>query len=114
MVKGSLERRRYSRLKGNFIVSYRIKELPGNYDLSQTKDVNQGGMMLTTNQIFENGTCLMMIIRLPFVSKKIEVLGEVVSSKKVVRNLIYETRIKFLNLNKDFFKKLGKFIEDNL
>jgi len=114
MAKGNLDRRQYARLKGNFVVSYRIKQLPGNYDLSQTRDVNQGGMMLTTNRIFENGTHLVMIIRLPFISKKIEILGEVVNSRKVVRNLIYETRIKFLSLDKEFFKKLGKFVEENL
>lgn len=114
MGKGNIERRRDSRLKGNFVVSYRVKRNPQGYDLSQTKDVNQGGMLLTTNRIFENGTYLALLIRLPFIPKKIEVLGEVVSSKEVVRNLIYETRIRFLDLDRNFFQKIGEFVEENL
>ncbi len=114
MANRGLERRKYSRLNANFVVSYRIKELPASFDLSQTKNINQGGMLLTTNRIFEKGTHLALLVRLPFVSKKIEVLGEVVGSKQIVRNLIYETRLKFLNLDAEFFKKLGEFVNENL
>jgi hypothetical protein len=101
-------------MEANFVVSYRIKEFPDGYDLTQTKNVSQGGMLLTTNRLFEKGTCLAMTIRFPFVTQKIEITGEVVSSKEVVRELIYETRIKFLDLDREFFRKLGEFIEENL
>jgi hypothetical protein len=108
------ERRKFQRMEANFVVSYRIKEFPDGYDLTQTKNVSQGGMLLTTNRLFEKGTCLAMTIRFPFVTQKIEITGEVVSSKEVVRELIYETRIKFLDLDREFFRKLGEFIEENL
>ncbi|OQX80530.1 MAG: hypothetical protein B6D56_04855 [Candidatus Omnitrophica bacterium 4484_70.1] len=108
------ERRKYPRAKISFIVSYRIKHPEESYDLSQTKDASQGGMLLTTNREFEKGTYLEMIIRFPFVPYKIRLLGEVVDSKKVVTNLIYETRIRFVGPHKNFFKELGEFIKEKL
>ncbi len=108
------ERRQFPRVNANFVVSYRIKEIRDGYDLSQTKNVSQGGILLTTNREFKKGIFLAMTIRFPLVRQKIEVTGEVVSSRQIVRNLIYETRIKFLDLNEEFFTKLGEFIEENL
>lgn len=108
------ERRQYSRLDGNFVVSYRVKQLPDNYDLSQTKNVSQGGMLLTTNKKFDANLALTMKIRFPFVSERIEILGQVVDSKEVVKNLIYETRIRFLDLDQRFFKELGDFITTHM
>jgi hypothetical protein len=108
------EKRKHPRLEANFVVSYRIKEPGKGYDLSQTKNVSQGGMLLTTNKIFENGTYLSMNIRFPLVPQKIEVTGEVVDSREIVRDLIYETRIRFLDLDEDFFRDLGEFIKERL
>ncbi|HIE35942.1 MAG TPA: PilZ domain-containing protein [Candidatus Omnitrophica bacterium] len=108
------ERRKHSRIDANFIVSYRIKQIPDNYDLTQTKNVSQGGILLTTNRKFEKGTQLMITIRFPFIPQRIEVTGEVVESEEIVKGLIYETRIRFLDLNEEFFKKLGSFIQERL
>ncbi len=108
------ERRKYPRLNTNFVVSYRLKQIPDSYDISQSKNVSQEGMLLTTNRYFDKGTLLAMIIRFPFFAGKIEATGEVVESKEVVKNLLYETRIKFLDLEKDFFESLGKFIAERL
>ncbi|MBP7089166.1 MAG: PilZ domain-containing protein [Candidatus Omnitrophica bacterium] len=109
---GGPERRNLPRIDANFVVSYRIKS--GNYDLTQTKNLSQGGMLLTTNCAFEKGTLLAMIIRFPLALKKIETTAQVVSSKEIVKGLIYETRVRFLDLDKEFFKKLGEFIQENL
>lgn len=111
--KGS-ERREHPRLNLNFVVSYRIHKAPENYDLTQTKNVSQGGLMVTTNRKFDKGTFLAITIRFPFIMQRIEVTGQVVESREVVRSLIYETRVMFLDLDKDFFKKLGDFIEKKM
>jgi c-di-GMP-binding flagellar brake protein YcgR len=108
------EKRKYLRANANFVVSYRLKRTPDNYDLSQTKNISQGGMLLTTNKKFENGTQLAMTIRFPFVNQRMEVTGEVIDSKEVVRGLIYETRISFMDLPSDFFQELGNFIQELL
>ena len=107
------ERRKHRRLNANFIISYRIKEISGNYDLTQSRNVSQGGMLLTTNRQFDRGTTLAMTIRFPFVSERIELTGRVVGSREVVRDLIYETRIQFINFDQGVFVKLGEFIRDH-
>lgn len=108
------EKRKHSRLGANFVISYRIQALPNGYDLTQTKNVSQGGMMFTTNKLFEKGVCLAITIRFPFVPQKIEVSGIVIDSKEKVRDIIYETRIKFLNIDEQFFIDLGEFIREKL
>jgi len=54
------------------------------------------------------------LLRMPFISQKIEITGLVIASTELVRDLIYETRVKFIGLNSDFFEKLGEFVKKNL
>ena len=109
MYKGP-ERRKYPRVDATFVVSYRPKEIPEGYDLVQTKNVSQGGMLITTNRYFEKGTQLELTIRFPFVSQKIVTTAEVVDCKEVAKNLLYETRLKLLDLDVSIFKKIGEYI----
>lgn len=111
---GGPERRRYPRLNVNFIVSYRIKEPSASFDLSQTKNLSQGGLLLTTNKAFEKGTLLAMTIRFPFVNEKINLTGQVIGSQEKVRDLIYETHIRFQESDEAFLRDVGKFIEKKL
>jgi hypothetical protein len=108
------ERRKNPRLNANFVISYRIKQHQGTYDLSQSKNVSKSGILLTTNKAFESGTHLAMTIRFPFVPQRIEVVGEVIDSREVVKNLIYETRIIFQDLDSKFMEELGEFIQKRL
>jgi len=89
------ERRRYPRINKNFVVSYRIYGDPNNIDISQTKNVSEGGMLLTTNRAFDRGTVLAIEIRLPLFPEPIRLLGKILQSKMIARNLIYETRLSF-------------------
>lgn len=108
------ERRKHPRLDVSFVISYRVKEPPSNYDMSQSKNVSQGGMLITTNRKFEKGVHLAISVRFPFLPKKIEVWGEVVDSKEIAKNLLYETRIKFVGPQSDAFEKLGEFVKQRL
>ncbi len=108
------ERRKSPRIEANFVVSYKIEEMPEGYDLSQTKNISQGGLLITTNRGFEKGSSLTINIRIPFVPQKIKLKGEVIDSQEKVRDLIYETRVKFIKLDQEFFEKLGEFIQKNL
>lgn len=108
------ERRKNPRLNANFVISYRIKQHLSAYDLSQSKNVSKSGILLTTNKSFEPGTHLAMTIRFPFVPQRIEVTGEVIDSREVVKNLIYETRINFHDLDSKFMEELGEFVQKRL
>jgi len=101
------ERRRYPRIHRNFVVSYRVYGDPDNVDISQTKNLGEGGMLLTTNRPFVRGTILAIEIRLPFMDTPIRLLGRILESKEIIPNLIYETRLNFSYMDehsKDFVK----------
>ena len=93
------ERRKHPRVPGKFVVSYRVKTDIDNYDISQTRNLSLGGMLLTTNRDFTPGTILAIDIRLPFFIDAISLTGNVIDSKEVVKDLIYDTRIHFLAID---------------
>lgn len=93
---GGIERRKHPRAKGRFIVSYRVMPANNNADITQTKNLSLGGMLLTTNCQFSSGTNLALEIRLPFDPNPIMIIGKVLESKEVTKNMIYDTRLIFL------------------
>ena len=111
MVYQGPEKRRHPRIKASFVVSYRPLEKEEAADLSQTKNFSQGGMLLTTNRAFPEGTFLKMLIRLPLLRDKINLIGKVLESKEVVKNLIYETRIVFQNLEEEIERVFKETVE---
>ncbi|MCM8801163.1 MAG: PilZ domain-containing protein [Candidatus Omnitrophica bacterium] len=95
-----IERRRYPRISNaRFMVSYRILKEEDNVDITQSKNISLGGMLLTTNREFSSDTYLVLEIRLPFDPEPIKIVGRVVNSKKIVKDLIYETRIEFISID---------------
>ena len=93
------EKRYDSRISGRFIVSYRIQEEKDNIDVSQTKNISLGGMLITTNKQFEPGVKLLLEIRLPFDPHPIILVGKVISSHEITKDLIYDTRLEFLSID---------------
>lgn len=90
------DRRRHPRVNARFIVSYRILEEVDNVDISQTKNLSLGGMLLTTNKEFSAGTNLALEIRLPFDPSPILIVAKVLESREISKDLIYDTRLVFL------------------
>ena len=99
------ERRKNPRAYGRFIVSYRILDEINNVDITQTKNLSLGGMLLTTNRAFDPGTNLAIEIRLPFDPNPIMLIGRVIESREIMKGLIYDTRIEFLAVD-DKHKKV--------
>ena len=93
---GGAEKRKYPRAEGRFIVSYRVIPANNNADISQTKNLSLGGMLLTTNCQFSVGTNLALEIRLPFDPDPIMIIAKVLESKEITKNIIYDTRLIFL------------------
>lgn len=110
MVYTGPEKRRYPRISGRFIVSYRIVEEQDNVDISQTKNLSLGGMLLTTNRQFAPGTSLALEIRLPFDPNPIMLIGKVVESREVTKNLIYDTRLEFLAIDEKHRKLISQTV----
>jgi Tfp pilus assembly protein PilZ len=96
---GGAERRKHARINGRFIVSYRIVKESDNIDISQTKNLSLGGMLLTTNKHFTAGTDLALEIRLPFDPDPIMIIGKVIESREVIKSLIYDTQLEFMSID---------------
>jgi len=104
------ERRRHQRVSGRFIVSYRIIEPDDVRDISQTKNISLGGMLLTTNRHFEIGTNLALEIRLPFDPSPLMIMAKVAESKEITKNIIYDTRLVFLAVDEKHRKTIQETI----
>lgn len=105
------ERRKAPRISARFIVSYRILEEVNKVDITQTKNLGLGGMLLTTNRPFEPGTNLALEIRLPFDPNPIMLIGKVVDSQEITKDLIYDTRISFLAIDESHRKVISQTVD---
>ena len=105
------ERRKHPRINARFIVSYRILEEIDNIDISQTKNLSLGGMLLTTNRLFEPGTNLALEIRLPFDPDPMLIIGKVVDSQEIARGLIYDTRLSFIAIDEKHRKVVSQTVD---
>jgi hypothetical protein len=104
------ERRKYPRANGRFIVSYRVIPENSNTDISQTKNLSLGGMLLTTNCQFPPGTNLALEIRLPFDPETIMTIAKVLESKEITKGMIYDTRLIFLAIDEKHCKIISETI----
>jgi c-di-GMP-binding flagellar brake protein YcgR len=100
------ERRKHPRVPGRFCVSYRVVEKSEEIDTAQTKNLSCGGMLLTTNRKFSPGTQLVLEIRVPFTQKPIILIGKVLESHEVTKDLIYDTRLEFIAMDEQHQKDL--------
>ncbi len=99
------ERRRGRRILKHFILSYFEKEYPDRrYELTQLKNISHGGMCFITSQKFDPGIKLGIELKTPYVAETTYLEGVVLESHEKVRNMIYETRLKF-----EFLDPQGEF-----
>jgi c-di-GMP-binding flagellar brake protein YcgR len=104
------ERRANPRVSGRFIVSYRVLDEEESIDITQSKNLSLGGMLLTTNRYFTRGTNLALEIRLPFDPNPIMLIARVVDSEEITKNLIYDTRLTFLAIDERHKKAITQTI----
>ena len=105
------EQIKYQRLAGGYFVYYKLKGSSENYDLSRTKNISRGGILLTVGKPFKKWTNMEFIIRGPFAQgTTIEITGVVLESREIVKDSIYEARIKFSESDMKLLDKLDEFI----
>jgi c-di-GMP-binding flagellar brake protein YcgR len=116
------ERRQYLRIKKNFILTYFVKSDPVHkYEITQLKNISLGGMCFITTKPFAPQTDLGVDLKTPYLSETTHLEGQVLESHEKVKNMIYETRLKFNALTPqaeiiltrlvDFFLSGKKFYE---
>jgi len=105
------ERRKHPRINGRFIVSYRVLDEKDKVDISQTKNLSLGGMLLTTNKKFNKGINLALEIRLPFDPNPIMIIAKVVDSCEITKDLIYDTRLAFVEVDPKHKKVIADTVD---
>ncbi len=108
------ERRKFPRIGGKFLISYKVAEAEDLIDISQTKNVSLGGLLLTTDRAFKPGVSLMIEVRLPVDPKPIKILAKVVQTQELVKGLIYDTHLEFLSIDENHKNMVAKTIENLL
>jgi hypothetical protein len=108
--KDKTERRKSPRADANIVIRYQILEELQDYDVSQSKNVSSGGLLLTTNRAFQSGTHLAMTVFFPFMNNATEVTGTVVKSREILEDLIYETHIQFHGFEEKMRAELEEFV----
>lgn len=95
----SEERRSHERIKRQFVVNYKVRGKEGKYDVSQIKDISEGGLFFTTSTDFLKDTILEVELKTPVSALGINLLVKVIESKQVVKGLIYNTRVNIIEID---------------
>lgn len=94
------ERRRFKRIKKNFILTYFISDRPHErHEITQLKDISLGGMCFITSKKLAPGCQVSVELRTPYLTEFTHIVGTVLESHEKATNLIYNTRIQFDVLN---------------
>ena len=105
------ERRKSPRASASIVVRYHTADEYLDYDLSQTRNISQGGLLMTTNRMFSPGISVAMTVFFPFMDNAAEVLGDVVESREIMEDQIYETHVHFHGLEEKMSEQLAGFVD---
>lgn len=112
------EKRKYERIRKNFILKYFEKNNPDKkFEVSQLKNISIGGMCFVTTQKFTPGTLMVIELKTPYLASTTFVEGKILDSHEKAKNILYDTRLEFVNIEPeakyllakitDFFTKKG-------
>ena len=94
-----MEKRRAQRANVRFVVAYDAqREESGNVrDVSQTKNLSSGGMLLTTSKEFDSNTRFLLKVRLPTRPEPLEIDAQVLESHQSTPQ-VFDTRVQFIRV----------------
>jgi len=109
------ERRQFVRIRKNYIIRFYVKSNPSlRFEMSQVENISKGGICFTSTVSFSPGDVLAIELRAPYVVGTVFLEGKVLSSKEVVKGLVYANRLKFDNVSPDAADVLDKIEQYNL
>ena len=106
------ERRIFKRISGSYVISY--AHLEGNelkFDLSQTKNLSEGGLLFIADRAFKEGAILKIKLRLPEFPDYVMAKLQIIASQKLLIGNMYGVRGKFVEMEqkvKDSIKRLAE------
>jgi PilZ domain len=96
------EKRKFKRINGTYIVSYApIKGEDLKFDVSQTRNLSEGGLLFISDRKFEKDIVLKIKLRLPEFSDYVIVKARVVDSIQLAKGIMNETRVMFVDIDKN-------------
>lgn len=108
------EKRKYPRLNAHILMLYKTEDSPKGYYINFTRNISQGGALLTTDREFAKGTKIKLLTELSLHYRNESFFnGEVIASEKEHDNF-YATRIKFINRNELIYAEFGRIIQNKL
>ena len=106
------ERRKYIRIKKNFIISYHNKMDPSvKHDVSQIKNISLGGSCFICSHYCAPSTKMGIELKTPYLAGTVHLDGTVLESKEKIPDLLYETRLIFDPLTPQAGFVLNKIVE---
>lgn len=110
--KTGAERRQSTRIAKSFILTYYAANNPDEkLETSQLRNISSGGVCFISSCAFETGTKLSIELQTPYLSDTTYLEGIVLQSHVKAKNLIYETRLEFDNLDTKSQVVLNKLME---
>ena len=93
------ERRQFIRIDRNFILTYAEKSSPSvKNEITQVRNISRGGLCFVATRSFEVSSILLVEMRTPFTTGSVHLEGIVLESRERIKNMIYDVRIQFQNL----------------
>lgn len=109
------ERRKYVRINKTFVISYTdMSDAQAKSDVSQTKNISIGGVLFTTDRDFPPDTILKVKLKLPDLSNYVEVKVKVIDSLQRIKDISYETRVKFIDLKEEEKNAIRQIVDHHL
>lgn len=107
-----LDKRKFKRIDGNYVVSYApIKGEDLKFDVSQTKNLSEGGLLFISDRKFEKNTVLKIKLRLPEFSDYVIVKAQVIDSIQRAKGIMNETRVMFVDIDKNIREAIRRLAE---
>ena len=103
------DRRKHVRIYRNYVLTYHLKG-KGNvkYGMSQVNNISRGGINFTASAPFEAGTEMVIEVKTPFLSDKIDFEGAVLDHREKIPGVLYEIRVQFHDLSPQAIEVMDK------
>ncbi|MBF0504016.1 MAG: PilZ domain-containing protein [Candidatus Omnitrophica bacterium] len=109
MEKSFKERRQFTRIYRNFILSYHEKgKAASKQDVSQINNISRGGLSFVSTHPIKPKTVVVLKLKTPLIADPINLEGVVLDSKEKISEMIYEVRVQFKDISEPVLNVLEK------
>lgn len=116
-MNSSDDRRKHPRVTKHFLITYYDEKVTDSQrNVSQLKNISQGGVCFSSCAAYPKDTRLKILIKTPYLAETLSAVGIVVDCIEKVPNVIYEIHIRLESLNEKtqiILEKIEKSFTDS-